>query len=106
MPQQLLPETFLNNTTHLYLPEVKARSMLLYGMVLYGMVLLAVVGAAVAAFFVKIDVSFAAAGAVRSVAEKTEIRSLVSGAGATTQSQCLALLGKTVLTNIYPPPFN
>ena len=64
MPQQLLPETFLNNTTHLYLPEVKARSMLLYGMVLYGMVLLAVVGAAVAAFFVKIDVSFAAAGAV------------------------------------------
>ena len=98
MPQQLLPETFLNNTTHLYLPEVKARSMLLYGMVL-----LAVVGAAVAAFFVKIDVSFAAAGAVRSVAEKTEIRSLVSGAGATTQSQCLALLGKTVLTNIYPP---
>ena len=101
MPQQLLPETFLNNTTHLYLPEVKARSMLLYGLVL-----LAVVGAAVAAFFVKIDVSFAAAGAVRSVAEKTEIRSLVSGAGATTQSQCLALLGKTVLTNIYPPPFN
>ncbi|WP_298358374.1 HlyD family secretion protein [Runella sp.] len=74
MPQQLLPETFLNNTTHLYLPEVKARSMLLYGLVL-----LAVVGAAVAAFFVKIDVSFAAAGAVRSVAEKTEIRSLVSG---------------------------
>ena len=101
MPQQLLPETFLNNTTHLYLPEVRARSMLLYGMVL-----LAVIGAAVAAFFVKIDVSFAAAGAVRSVAEKTEIRSLVSGAGATTQSQCLALLGKTVLTNIYPPPFN
>jgi membrane fusion protein, peptide pheromone/bacteriocin exporter len=99
MPQQLLPETFLNNTTHLYLPEVRARSMLLYGMVL-----LAVIGAAVAAFFVKIDVSFAAAGAVRSVAEKTEIRSLVSGAGATTQSQCLALLGKTVLTNIYPPP--
>ena len=73
MPQ-LLPETFLNNTTHLYLPEVKARSMRLYGMVL-----LAVMVAVVAAFFVKIDVSFAAAGAVRSVAEKTEIRSLVSG---------------------------
>ncbi|WP_041341219.1 HlyD family efflux transporter periplasmic adaptor subunit [Runella slithyformis] len=73
MPQ-LLPDTFLENTTHLYLPQVKARSMLLYGMVL-----LAVVGAAIAAFFIKIDVSFAAAGTVRSVAEKTEIRSLVSG---------------------------
>ena len=73
MPQ-ILPDTFLENTTHLYLPQVRARSMLLYGMVL-----LAVIGAAIAAFFVKIDVSFAAAGAVRSVAEKTEVRSLVSG---------------------------
>ena len=73
MPQ-LLPDTFLNNTTHLYLPHVKARSMLLYGLVL-----MAVVGAAVAAFFVEVDVSFASAGVVRSAAEKTEIRSLISG---------------------------
>ena len=73
MPQ-ILPDTFLENTTHLYLPQVKARSMLLYGIVL-----LAIVGAAVAAFFVKVDVSFAAAGVVRSAAEKTEVRSLVSG---------------------------
>jgi len=73
MPQ-ILPETFLDNTTHLYLPQVQARAMLLYGLVL-----LAVVGAAVAAFFVEVDVSFASAGMVRSAAEKTEIRSLVSG---------------------------
>ena len=73
MPQ-ILPDTFLENTTHLYLPQVQARSK-----VLYGLVLLAIVGAAVAAFFVKVDVSFAAAGVVRSAAEKTEVRSLVSG---------------------------
>lgn len=73
MPQ-LLPDTFLNNTTQLYLPQVRAKSMLLYGMVL-----LAVVGAAIAAFFVRIDVSFAAAGVVRSKAEKTEIHSPVNG---------------------------
>lgn len=74
MPQQLLPDTFLNNTTHLYLPEVKARSL-----VLYGLVLGAVVAAAVSAFFVYIDVSFGAGGVLRSVAERTEIRPLVSG---------------------------
>ena len=73
MPQ-LLPDTFLENTKHLYLPEVQARTKWLYGMVL-----MAVLGAVIAAFFIKIDVSFAAAGVVRSMAEKTEIRSLVSG---------------------------
>ena len=74
MPQQLLPDSFLDNTTHLYLPQVQAQAMLLYGLVLA-----AVVGAAIAAFFIKIDVSFAASGLLRSVAEKTEIRPLVSG---------------------------
>ena len=73
MPQ-LLPETFLNNTTHLYLPEVKARSM-----VLYALVLGAVVAAAMAAFFVAVNVSVSAAGVVRSVAERTQIRPLVGG---------------------------
>jgi len=48
-------------------------------MVLYGLVLGAVVAAAVAAFFVYIDVSFGANGLLRSVAEKTEIRPLVGG---------------------------
>jgi len=74
MPQQLLPDTFINNTTHLYLPEVKARSLVLYGLVL-GAVVLAVVSA----FFIAIDVSFGASGVLRSVAERTEIRPIVSG---------------------------
>lgn len=74
MPPQILPDTFLDNTTHLYLPQVKVRSMLLYGLVLAG-----VVGAAIAAFFVQVDVSFQANGLVRSLAEKTEIRPLVGG---------------------------
>jgi len=71
---QLLPDSFIDNTTHLYLPKVKARSM-----VLYALVLVAVIVVGIAAFFIKIDVSFTATGAIRSVAEKTEVRSLVSG---------------------------
>lgn len=70
----LLPTPFLEDTTHLYLPQVQARSRLIYALVL-----LTVVGAAVAAFFVRVDVSFGASGLVRSVAEKTEIRAPVSG---------------------------
>lgn len=72
--QQLLPETFLNNTTHLYLPQVRVRALWLYGIVLA-----AVVAAAVAAFFIAIDVSISAAGMVQSVAERTQIRPLVGG---------------------------
>ncbi|AYQ33143.1 HlyD family secretion protein [Runella sp. SP2] len=71
---QLLPDSFIDNTTHLYLPKVKARSM-----VLYALVLGAVIVFGVAAFFIKIDVSFTSSGTIRSVAEKTEVRSLVSG---------------------------
>jgi membrane fusion protein, peptide pheromone/bacteriocin exporter len=73
MPQ-LLPETFLNNTTHLYLPQVRVRALWLYGIVLG-----AVVAAAVAAFFIAVNVSVSAAGVVRSVAERTQIRPLVGG---------------------------
>ena len=93
MPQ-LLPETFLDNTTHLYLPQVRARAMLLYGLVLG-----AVVAAAVAAFFVAIDVSFGASGLVRSVNEKTEVRSLVSGrvVGAQVRENQPVRVGDTLL---------
>lgn len=70
----ILPETFTRNTTHLYLPQVKAKTRLIYAMVL-----LAVLGVAVAAFYIYIDVSFGATGMVRSVAEKTEVRALVGG---------------------------
>lgn len=70
----LLPATFLEDTTHLYLPQVRVRSRVLYGMVL-GLV----ASAAAATFFVRVDVSFGASGLVRSVAEKTEIRAPVAG---------------------------
>ncbi len=91
----LLPETFLNNTTHLYLPEVRARAMWLYGIVLG-----AVVGAAVAAFFIRVNVSVSAAGMVRSVAEKTEIRPLVGGRvlAVGVRENGLVRVGDTLLT--------
>ncbi len=95
MPQQLLPETFLNNTTHLYLPEVRARTLWLYGLVLG-----AVVAAAVAAFFIRINVSVSAAGVVRSVAEKTDIRPLVGGRvlAVRVRENGLVRVGDTLLT--------
>ncbi len=94
MPQ-LLPETFLNNTTHLYLPEVRARAMWLYGIVLG-----AVVGAAIAAFFIRVNVSVSAAGMVRSVAEKTDIRPLVGGRvlAVGVRENGLVRVGDTLLT--------
>ena len=70
----LLPDTFLENTTHLYLPEVRVRARVLYGLVLLGVVL-----ALLACFVVRVDVSFGAGGVLRSVAERTELRALVSG---------------------------
>ena len=70
----LLPATFLENSTHLYLPKVQVKILRIYGLIL---------GFVVAffslAFWITIDVSFSAPGVTRSLAERTELRALVSG---------------------------
>jgi HlyD family secretion protein len=91
----LLPETFINNTTHLYLPQVRVRALWLYGIVLG-----AVVAAAVAAFFIAVNVSVSASGVVRSVAERTQIRPLVGGRvlGVKARENAPVRVGDTLLT--------
>lgn len=70
----LLPETFLENTTHLYLPSVRAKTRRIYMTLVLSV--LAFFGAT---FWIRIDVSFSAPGVIRSSAERTELRALISG---------------------------
>jgi len=70
----LLPDTFLENTTHLYLPKVLVKTRRIYGLILGS-----VVAFFSSAFWITIDVSFSAPGVTRSLAERTELRALVSG---------------------------
>ncbi len=70
----LLPDTFLENTTHLYLPSVRTKTRRIYMTLVLSV--LAFFGAT---FWILIDVSFSAPGVIRSSAERTELRALVSG---------------------------
>jgi membrane fusion protein, peptide pheromone/bacteriocin exporter len=74
MQSQLFPPEIIENTTESYLPSVSVRSQSIYIFVL-----LAIIGAFAATPFVFVDVSVQSNGVIRTVAEKNEIRSLVSG---------------------------
>jgi len=74
MQSQLFPPEIIENTTESYLPSVSVRSQSIYIFVL-----LAIIGAFAATPFIFVDVSVQSNGVIRAVAEKNEIRSLVSG---------------------------
>jgi membrane fusion protein, peptide pheromone/bacteriocin exporter len=74
MQSQLFPPEIIENTTESYLPSVSVRSQSIYIFVL-----LSIIGAFAATPFVFVDVSVQSNGIIRTVAEKNEIRSLVSG---------------------------
>jgi membrane fusion protein, peptide pheromone/bacteriocin exporter len=74
MQSQLFPPEIIENTTESYLPSVSVRSQSIYIFVL-----LAIIGTFAATPFVFVDVSVQSNGVIRTVAEKNEIRSLVSG---------------------------
>ncbi len=74
MQSQLFPPEIIENTIESYLPSVSVRSQSIYIFVL-----LAIIGAFAATPFVFVDVSVQSNGVIRTVAEKNEIRSLVSG---------------------------
>ncbi|TDX01213.1 HlyD family secretion protein [Dinghuibacter silviterrae] len=84
---QLFPIAILENSTYSWLPKVTVR-----GQLLYSLLLLALAAGVVATFYIKVDVSLTAQGLVRPVAEKTEIRSPLSG----TIAEVLATDGATV----------
>lgn len=74
MQSQLFPPEIIENTTESYLPRVSVKSQSIYTLVL-----LALIGLLFATPFMMIDISVQSNGTIRSVSEKSEIRSLVSG---------------------------
>lgn len=74
MQTQLFPPEIIENTTEAYLPEVTVRSQLIYVSVL-----LLLVGTLAALPFIYVDVSVQSPGIIRTVSEKNELKSLVSG---------------------------
>jgi multidrug resistance efflux pump len=74
MQSQLFPPEIIENTTESYLPSVSIRSQLIYIIVL-----VAIIGTFAATPFIFVDVSVQSDGIIRTVADKTEIHSLVPG---------------------------
>lgn len=74
MQSQLFPPEIIENTIESYLPSVSIRSQSIFMLVL-----LAIIGAFAATPFIFVDVSVQSNGIIRTVADKTEIHSLVSG---------------------------
>lgn len=71
---QLFPPEIIENTTETYLPNVTVKNQ-----IIYIIILLIIVGALFSTPFVFVDVSVQSNGIIRTVAEKNEVRSLVSG---------------------------
>jgi membrane fusion protein, peptide pheromone/bacteriocin exporter len=74
MQNQIFPTEFLENTTEVYLPKVSVKSQLIYSLILF-----AIIAGLASLPFIFVDVSVQSAGLIRTEAEKTEIKSLVSG---------------------------
>lgn len=74
MQKQLFPKEIIENTVEAYLPKVSVKSQLIYSIIV-----LALIVAFLALPFIKIDISTQANGIIRTIAEKTEVKSLTSG---------------------------
>lgn len=70
----MLPPDSIEHTVEAYLPKVQIRSQLIYSIIL-----LAAIGVLVALPLIYVDISVQSPGVVRTLSEKTEIKSLVSG---------------------------
>ncbi|WP_064196074.1 MULTISPECIES: HlyD family secretion protein [Emticicia] len=74
MQKQLFPSDIIQSTVEAYLPKVAVRSQLIYILIL-----LSIFGILVSLPFIFIDISVQSNGIIRTVSEKTEIKSLISG---------------------------
>ena len=74
MQNQIFPTEIIDNTTEVYLPRVTVR-----GQLIYSMLLLSIIAGLASLPFIFVDVSVKSTGIIRTQAEKTEIKSLVSG---------------------------
>lgn len=74
MQKQLFPSDIIQSTIEAYLPKVAVRSQLIYTLII-----VSIFGILVSLPFIFIDISVQSNGIVRTVSEKTEIKSLISG---------------------------
>ena len=74
MQKQLYPSETIDYALETYLPKVNVKSQLIYTSIM-----LFVLGVFVALPFVYVDISVASPGVIRTLSEKTELKSLVSG---------------------------
>lgn len=74
MQKQLFPKEVIESTVEAYLPRVSVKSQLIYTIIL-----VALVATFAALPFIKVDISTQANGIIRTVADKTEVKSLTSG---------------------------
>lgn len=74
MQNQIFPPDFLENTKEVYLPKISVKSQLIYSLILFG-----IIATLISLPFIYVDVSVQSIGVIRTEAEKTEIKSLVSG---------------------------
>lgn len=74
MATQLFPAEIIENTTEAYLPKVTVRSQ-----VIYITVLVVLIAAFIALPFIKVNVSTNSSGIVRTVAEKSDFKPILSG---------------------------
>jgi membrane fusion protein, peptide pheromone/bacteriocin exporter len=74
MQNQIFPTEIIDNTTEVYLPRVTVR-----GQLIYSILLLSIIAGIASLPFIFVDVSVKSTGIIRTQAEKTEIKSLVSG---------------------------
>lgn len=74
MQTQLFPKEIIENTSEAYLPKVSVRGQLIYSAVLFFLVaVLSVLP------LVQVDVSIRAQGITRTVLEKNELKTIISG---------------------------
>ena len=71
---QLFPFELTENTVENYLPQISARSQ-----IIYIIVLLSTVFVLILLPFIYIDISIQNSGIIRTISDKTEIKSIVSG---------------------------
>lgn len=74
MQKQIFPTEITENTSEVYLNSVSVR-----GQIIYTVILLMLITFFVVLPFIKVDVSVNSRGIVRSISEKNEVKSLVSG---------------------------
>ena len=74
MQKQLYPSETIDYALETYLPKVNVKSQLIYTSIL-----VFVIGVFVALPFIYVDISVASPGLIRTLSEKTELKSLVSG---------------------------